>query len=66
MHLGIKQHLGQYEILVLITYVKKSPIMAYTDISSGARGLTFGLNLHLRPYFVYTCREGSGESAHLW
>ena len=28
------------------------------------KGLTFGLCLHLHPYFVYTSSEDSGESAY--
>ena len=27
-----------------------------------ARGLKFGLSLHLHPYFVYASSEGSGKS----
>ena len=30
-----------------------------------ARGLMFGPSLHRNPYFVYTSRKGSGETAHL-
>ena len=29
------------------------------------KGLSFGLCLHLHPYFVYTSSDGSGESAHM-
>ena len=35
------------------------------DIFSKATGLNFGQSLHLHPYFGYTRREGSGESALL-
>ena len=34
-------------------------------VISGARGLTFGLNLHLHPNFVYVSSEDSNKSAHL-
>ena len=30
-----------------------------------ATGQTLGLNLHLYPYFVYTCSEGRGETARM-
>ena len=30
-----------------------------------ATDLTFGLNLHLHPYFVYACSEGPGETARM-
>ena len=49
-----------HEILVPIWNVQKPP---YADISSGARGLNFGLSLHLHPYFVFVSCEGSGEPA---
>ena len=32
------------------------------NVSSGARGLTFGLSLLLLPFFVYARSEGSGET----
>ena len=38
---------------------------AHTDLSSGARGISFGPSLHLHPYDVYMGSEGSGESALL-
>ena len=53
------------EILVLIAYVRESPLNADADKSSRARGLKFCLSLHLHPYFVYTSSEASGESAQL-
>ena len=34
-------------------------------VSSGARGLIFGLSLHLHQYFVYASREGSSEFVHI-
>ena len=37
-------------------------INAHASISSGDRGLNFGLGLHLHPYFVHASREGSGKS----
>ena len=36
-----------------------------SDILSKARGLNFGVNLHLNTYFVFACSEGSGEPAHM-
>ena len=46
--------------------MKKPPLNAYANLSSGARGLNFSLiNLHLHPDFVYPNIEGSDESAHL-
>ena len=53
------------EILVLIAYAQALLLNACADVSSSARGLKFGLRLHVYPYFVYTNSEGSGESAHL-
>ena len=32
----------------------------------GARGLSFGLSLHLYPYFAYARREGTGGTAHMF
>ena len=40
-------------------------LSAYADVSSGARGLIFGLSLRLHPYFMYASSEGSSETAHL-
>ena len=44
-----------YEILVLIIYTQKPPL--HNDVPSRARGLNFGLSLHLHPSFVYGCTE---------
>ena len=41
------------------------PLNAHADVFSGARGLNFGMSLHLNPYFGYASIEGSGEAAHL-
>ena len=40
-------------------------INAHADATREARGLKFGLSLHLHPYFVYASTEGSGESVHM-
>ena len=48
-----------HEILVLIAN-------AHATVSSGSRCLIFHLSLHLHPYFVYTIRESSDESAHIF
>ena len=53
------------KILALIAYTQKPPINAHVDISSRARGLNFGLSLHLHPYFVFAISEGCGEGADL-
>ena len=42
---------------------KKPPLNAVQIYR--ARGLNFGLSLHLHSYFVYMRSEGSVESAHL-
>ena len=39
--------LAIHETLALLAHAKKSPINAHADLSSGARGLKFGLNLQL-------------------
>ena len=36
------------------------------ELSSEARGLNFGLSLHLNPNFLYASSEGSGESEHMY
>ena len=54
-----------YEILVLITHAQKPPINTHADISRGAKGLNFGLNLHLHPFFVYVGSNGFCESVLL-
>ena len=41
------------------------PLNAHADVFSGAKGLNFGMSLHLYPYFGYASIEGSGEVAHL-
>ena len=52
------------EILGLIAY-GQTPLNAYADVSSRARGINFGLNLQLHLYFVYTSSEGSAKLVHL-
>ena len=39
--------------------MKKPPLNAYADLSSGARGLNFGLILHLHPDFVYDSMQAA-------
>ena len=46
-------------------YAQKPPINAHADISSEVTCLTFGLSLHLHPYFLYASREGLPKSEHL-
>ena len=38
--------------MVLIAHVQTPPVNAHADVSSGATGLKFGLNLHIHPYIV--------------
>ena len=44
-----------HEILVLTGFGQNSkpPFNTRADISSRARGVKFGLSLHLHPYYVY-------------
>ena len=44
---------------------KKPPLNAHAVVSSGARGLNFGLSIHPHPYFVYASNEGSGKPAQV-
>ena len=46
-------HGPEYEISVNITYAML------------ARGLNFGLSLHLHPCLIYPSRKSSGESAYI-
>ena len=46
-------------------YVQKPHLKARADISSGAKGLYFGVTLHLHPYFVKASSEGSGVSGRM-
>ena len=41
------------------------PLHAHLDVSTGAKGLSFGLNLHLLPYLKPASSEGSCEHVHL-
>ena len=41
-----------HNILVLIIYCQMPLKITNADVSSGARGLNFGLSLHLHPDFV--------------
>ena len=38
----------------------------HADLSSGAKGLKFCLNLHLQTYYVDVSSICSGKSAHLY
>ena len=50
----------------LLTACAQVPLInAHPDVFKEARGLYFGLSLHLHPYFMYASSEGSGESAHM-
>ena len=50
-----------YESLVLFAHAQK----AHADVSREAMGLMFDLSIRLRPYFMYTRKEGYGETAHM-
>ena len=45
------------ECLVLVAYAQTPPLNAHADVSRGARGLNFGLSLHLNIYFVLASSE---------
>ena len=51
--------------LLLIAYAQLPLINSRAEVSSGARGLTFGLSFHIHPFVVYASSEGSVESVHL-
>ena len=55
--LSVRYKWDNIKILVLIAFA--------SDVSSGARGLNFGLSLYLYPIFVYVSTEVSGESAYM-
>ena len=59
-----KPYLNQDTTLIIIAYARIPLINAIADISSKARDLNFGLNLHLYPYFVHVSSERSGEPAY--
>ena len=54
-----------HEISALIAYAQMTIIKAHPDISSKARGLNFGLSLHLSSLFINSRTEDSGKSAHM-
>ena len=54
-----------HEILVLVAFPQKRLINVLAYVSSGARGLNFGLSLHLHPYFVCASSKCSGKYVHL-
>ena len=51
------------DISELITCAQMLPLKVNADISTRAR--SFGLSLHLHPYFVYASSKGSDKSGHL-
>ena len=53
------------EILKLIAYAQVPLINAHADISSEARGVSVGLNLHLYAHFVYASSDDSQEPSLL-
>ena len=53
------------ESLILIAYAHKPHLNVYADVYIGARGLNFGLNLPLLPYFEDARCECFGETARM-
>ena len=49
---------------VFISYAQKFSLHTQAGVSSGARGLHFGLSFHLHPFFEYVISEGSNVSAY--
>ena len=47
-----KQYRPAHEILLLTIYAQKPALNANIVVSTGARGLVYGLSLPLLPYFV--------------
>ena len=52
-----RTHWRVHEILVLISYEQKTPINDHDSVSSEAKGINFGLSLHLHPFFVINCEN---------
>ena len=46
--------------------INSHSLNSHADVYSLARGLKFGLSVHLHHYFVYASCEGSGQSVHLY
>ena len=58
--------MGQFHKLSVLIECELMPLINANDnVSSEGRGLKFGLNLHLHPYFVCVSSEGSGKSTHM-
>ena len=57
--------LGSNGLTAVIIYVQMPLIKIHIGVSSGARGIFFGLSLHLHPYFVYASSKCSGEPVHM-
>ena len=43
--------------LMLIAHAQTPPMTVHAGVYSWARGLHFGLSLHLNPYFMYAISE---------
>ena len=54
-----------YENLVLFAHAQKPHLNAHADESREAMGLTFGLSIPLRPYFMYARNKGFGETVRM-
>ena len=55
-----------YKIRIMFSHsqsYQETPMLTYAAVLY--RGVKFGVNLLLHPYFVYASSEGSNEPAHL-
>ena len=41
--------------------MQQPPLNVHADLSRRARGLNFGLSLHLHPFFAYITSKGFGK-----
>ena len=63
---SIHTYTQPFEIWVLTDIPKSLLQMPMPTYRAGcARGLNFGLSLHLHTFFVYASREGSGKTAYM-
>ena len=48
-----------------MAHTKMTPINSHADISSEARGLSFGLSLDLHPFFMYAYSQDADKSTKI-
>ena len=61
-----EQYMDQYKRFRGLSHMLKYVYFnTHAGVSREARGVHFGFNLHLKPYFAHASSEGSGESAHI-